>query len=501
MKKLLKNFTILFGALTVVSLIPVIAVMPFCRMVLDDYVYAGSVHRVWVETRSLLPVLQEVLKEVIEFYYSWQGSVTAIFFYIFNASVFRESLYWINLIIHFAIVVYAVYRMSHAVFGSLIHNRKKTGVLLMFFLILFFSVQFVPASTDAFYAFNLCMIYTGYYSLVMVMTANVLESIAEGKPHLIRITLLALFCGCGHLSMGVLMLGVLAAYALYAVLTERKLLVPSLISLGCGLLSLLFNALAPGYQVRASDVDYGMSPVSSVFFSYVHSFEKFNEFTTIYTIGVFAAGLLLILHIHANQIRSSEVVRHGFSYRFPLLFVFLSVSIYASMFTANYYALGDALYPRLNDAGYFAWYWLVFLNLVYLFGTLRVRRPEWIEALDEMLFYCVNRYAKVLPAAAAVFLAVSILSAGKLDAVLGINLGRRLMNGSVSRYTAERDAWIRVMEENPETDIVVDDLSGYIDAIDYYHIGIGYNGDRNWVNGAMSTYYHVNSFTVIGEEE
>ena len=209
MKSFRKNFLLLVGIICVFSCLIVVLAMPYARMVLDDFGYATRSHQIWISTHSLLKTINVAIEQVKITYYRNQGSFIATFFHAFNGTTFQEKYYFIALIIHFSIFIYAIWKMTYIVF-RLVVKADWIDSLILFFLILGFSVNFVPDTTDAFYAFNLCSMYTGFYDLFLIAVAFFIECIVntslsiDSRKKTITLIMCCLFiflAGGGHLSV------------------------------------------------------------------------------------------------------------------------------------------------------------------------------------------------------------------------------------------------------------------------------------------------------------
>ena len=491
-EKTLKRITVLSALVSLAGMIPVLLSLPFTRMTLDDFVYAADTHIIWVEQHSVAKMLARAFERLFEVYMKWNGSLAANFFCAFHAGSFGEKYYWINLLIHFFIFSAAIWKMSETIFMNLLKSDRLSAVLC-FALVLFVSVQFVPDSTDAFFAYNLASMYTGYYSFMILTTAYLLDFTVKEKPKVLTVLIACITAFMsveGHLSVGIMFLSILICYWVVIFFTKHRISKPAILISLIAVAGFLINVLAPGYRNRASDIDYGMSAISSVLFSFVHGLEKINSFTCIYTFMAFVIIAWLVLRSFAKRDDTPEGI-----YRWPLIALFGLFGIYASLFTANYYALGATTYPRLDDVAYFAFFWMVIFAMVILIGWLNFHWDKELKKFFRMLGSWFENNPWKTIAAFGLLLVMSVLSSGNLDSILGINLTRRLLNGDLKQFASERDQWTAACEANKGKDVVVDELTVYVDAIDKWHAGLDPE-EYNWVNGNIANYYQVKTFTV-----
>ena len=484
---------VVIGILALVSCLTVIVVLPHTRMVLDDFVYAADVHHVWLDTHSIGNVLRATVDRVIEIYRVHQGAFIASFPHTLNGTTFHERYYWIELLIHFLLFVWAVFRMGTVLFRRLLKMEVKDTITIIFALLAVF-INFVPDSTDAFFAYNLCSMYTGFYSLFLIAVSYVVEllTLENGKRKsrglAIKGCLFAFLSGGGHLSVSAIISVFLIFALIYAFKWRRDRFVSTLIISIFGIASSLINALAPGYRMRAEEgsVDYGMSPLKSIFYSGVHALEEINAFTTIYFIAMIFLVAVLVL---------KALSKHGGTYKFSHpLFVTVTLAIVSIfLYVPNYYAIGSVHYLRLKDASFFQYYWVMIGLLIYWLGYFS---QKYMDDITRAVHYLENISLIKKNCFALIVIAASVLSTGKLDSVLSINLARRMINGEIPTYSKERDEWIETCLEHVGEDVTVNDLSNYPEAIDRWHVGLT-PGEYNWVNGTIADYYRLNSFQVI----
>ncbi|MCD8026956.1 MAG: hypothetical protein LUF33_08585 [Clostridiales bacterium] len=186
MKKILKSKTnILAGiilAVYIISLIPILYVSFFNHPTADDYGFSSLVHNTYINGGNILEIIGSSIQQIINFYFSWQGTFSAIFIFSLQPGVFSQDLYFATtFIMIIALTCSTIFFFDTVIVKWL--KSKKSYMIIISILLLTLSIQFIPDKNQAFYWFNGSAYYTLFYSFALVLfsvTIRIILSVKKG---------------------------------------------------------------------------------------------------------------------------------------------------------------------------------------------------------------------------------------------------------------------------------------------------------------------------------
>ena len=98
----------------IISLIPLLAISFFNFPSADDFTYTANVHNALI-TDGLIGLISAVLENVKEYYFSWQGTFSAIALMSLQPSVFSVSFYFITTFILLGFLIWGTFSLCKTI--------------------------------------------------------------------------------------------------------------------------------------------------------------------------------------------------------------------------------------------------------------------------------------------------------------------------------------------------------------------------------------------------
>lgn len=233
----------------ILSLFPILALADVDRASADDWSFGLLTHLAWVDTHSIIRVLQAAFASVKKYYFSWQGTWFSIFLFSLQPEVFSHDAYWIVPVLMIGLLIGGVSDFLYCLLVRFWHMSKQDFLLLDAVLLLVL-IQFVPYQTSAIFWYNGAAHYTVPFALVMFACARFLRYMQDfRKRDLILASLwMALLGGTNYLT-AILGLGLFLLFTVLLFHRDRRALL-MLIPMALETAGLLVSALAPGNAVR-----------------------------------------------------------------------------------------------------------------------------------------------------------------------------------------------------------------------------------------------------------
>lgn len=256
--------------LYLISLIPIFLFSSYCHPLADDFTYGLLVHRAVVSGGGIPEILSAAAETVRDYYFTWQGTFSAIFLFALQPGAFSESAYFLTPFIIIGCLSLSTFVLMHFVYCRLLGGKSSQAVILSA-LTLLLSVQMVTNQAQAFYWFNGASYYAVFYSFSLLFFAGIGTLLLDAgkKVHPVLTgccALLAVLIGGGNYSTALttsFIASVLCAAWLFFKKPGRFRLAVILLIL---LVSFAISVLAPGNAVRAAR-EASISPVLAILLS------------------------------------------------------------------------------------------------------------------------------------------------------------------------------------------------------------------------------------------
>lgn len=388
MDKKKKILTIIVIIIFILTMIPLLYIARYNHSSADDYSYGIFTNEAWQETGNVFNVIGAAAHNTAHFYETWQGTFTAIFIMSLQPAVFSEALYGVTTIILFTIFILATIFLSKVILKDYL-KMDKYSFLIITFLLLIISIQFVPVPVQAFYWYNGSIFYTFFYSLMLIQIGCILKLFkSESKKartiYSIFIMILAILLGGSNFITALISNIILFGFTVYSFITKnnnRKIILSTFIL--C-MIAFGISILAPGNSVRQAKIADRPGAIMSIIYSFKYAYQYFMEFLSIPNILFFT----LVSPILYNCAK-----RLNYSYKYPVVVTILSICLFSAQFTPPIYALNGAFAGRVLNIIYFSFFWIVLINMFYYLGWVSKQKKEnkkiWLIVMVVILLTAV----------------------------------------------------------------------------------------------------------------
>ncbi|MCM1146127.1 MAG: DUF6056 family protein [Clostridium sp.] len=485
------------GILFAVSVIPLLLLGKYNVMCIDDYDYGRAVHDVWMETGSLWQSVQAAVRQTGRFFMEWQGTYVSCFL-----MALCPMNFWYDTAFVVPILMIGMFAVSTFLFGRQILTKwlgsDKPHAYFMLFLILFLFYQIMEAPYEGIYWYNGSTHYILMESLLFFLVTLVSGCIWTDKKGSAAVWCVlacidAVLVGGGNLITG-LQAAVLLAFLLAFVCINRDyrkkaayVLFPFL--LFC--VGFLCNILAPGNAIRSSlDTDVGYSAITSIMLSFYYAVVFMIKWTNLLVVLLWLALLPVMWRIGKESTKN---------FAHPVWVAIGAFCILSAMFTPTLYAVGMVGMSRVDNIIQMVYYLGLFFVTTYCFGWLNhhdaatQEEPErtalpgktfgaFMESVGyRMTFICL-----------LLMLIVWVLTPDK-NTYTSISALRSLVNGDAETYYEEAMARHTIYTDENITDVIVKPYSARPALFDFEDLS---EEEGNWLNRAVSSYYHKESVKI-----
>ena len=233
----------------ILSLLPIFALAGVDRASGDDWSFGLLTHLAWMDTHSVVRVLQAAFASVKKYYFSWQGTWFSVFLFSLQPEVFSHDAYWTVPVLMTGLLTGSVSDFLYCLLVRLLHISRR-DFLLIDAAILLVLIQFVPYQTSAVFWYNGAAHYTVPFALVMFACACLIRyMLAFRKRDIVLAALWMTLLGGTNYLTAILGLGLFLLFVVLFLGRDRRALF-MLIPMAFEMAGLLVSALAPGNAVR-----------------------------------------------------------------------------------------------------------------------------------------------------------------------------------------------------------------------------------------------------------
>jgi len=489
------------AVLFVLSVIPLLLLGKYNVMCIDDYDYGRQIHDTWIATGSLWKSIQTAVRQTGEFYKEWQGTYISCFL---MAVCPMNFCYGAAFVV--PIIMIGMFAGSSFLFGRQIlvkwlgSDRPKASFVMLLLLFMFYQVMEAPF--EGIYWYNGATHYILMESLLFLMLTLVSDILwTENKRAMLfrslSAALLGVIVGGGNL-VTALQAEILLAFLLaFAYMGKRKKTIYVMLPFLTFTAGFLCNILAPGNAVRASlDTDVGYPPVPAILLSFYYAIVFAIKWTNTFVIFVWAALLPVLWQIGKKSEKS---------FAHPVWATAGAFCILSAMFTPTLYAVGMVGLSRVDNIIQMVYYLCLFFVTAYWFGWFGHRDGQKAESVKQSagigdpsaersagsaLGSFLEKTGNMMTAVCVLLvLLVWALTADK-NTYTGISALRSLVNGDAAVYYAEAMERHELYTDGTVTEVVIEPFSARPALFDFEDLT---TDDGNWLNLAVSGYYHKDS--------
>lgn len=486
---------ILAAAFLVMSLLPLLWLGKYNVMCIDDYDYGRQVHDTWQETGSLAASAQTAWRQNMEFYQNWQGTYVSCFLMGMCPMNFDYEAAWVV-----PILMIGMFAVSTFVLGRHILVRwlgcGKRGASLAVLLLLFLFYQIIEAPFEGIYWYNgathyILMQSVWFFLLTLVSEMSWTENKMRAAVFCVLASVLSVIVGGGNLVTGLQAEILMAFLCLYILYQKRDRILYVMIPFLTGSIGFLFNILAPGNHIRGSlDMDEGYSALQSILLSFYNTAVFAIRWTPAFAILMWLALLPLLWRLVKESKRE-------FSH--PVLLTASAYCVLSAMFTPTLYAVGMTGLSRVDNIIQMTYYMTVLIVTAYWLGHISHREQEEGagSAADAFGVFLERAGSRMSAVCLVTLLAVWVLTADK-NTYTSISALRSLVKGEGKTFYTQAMERHELYIDEAVKDVVV---SPYTERPYLFSFEDLQEDPGNWLNLAVTRYYHKDSVKCMGGEE
>lgn len=478
---------VLAAGLLILSLIPLLWLGKYNVMCIDDYDYGRQVHDTWQTTGSLAASVQAAWRQNMEFYQNWQGTYISCFLMGMCPMNFHYGVAWVV-----PILMVGMFATSAFVLGRHVLVRwldcGKRGACLAMFLLLFMFYQIMEAPFEGIYWYNgathyVLMQSVWFFLLTLVSGMCWTENKAWAAVFCVVASVLAVIVGGGNLVTGLQAEILMAFLVLYVLYRKRNKIIYVSIPFLTGSIGFLFNILAPGNGIRGSlDTDEGYSAVSSILLSFYNTAVFAIRWTPVFAVLMWLVLLPLLWKL-------AKASKGEFSH--PVLVTAGAYCVLSAMFTPTLYAVGMTGLSRVDNIIQMTYYMAALMVTTYWLGYISHRRRDRgaESAADAFGVFLERAGSRMSVVCMLLLLAVWVLTADK-NTYTSVSALRSLVKGEGKVFYQEAMERHALYTDEAVADVVV---SPYSERPALFSFEDLKEDPGNWLNLAVSRYYHKNS--------
>lgn len=472
--------------LLAVSMLPVFYLAGTDRASADDWSYGLLTHLAWVDTHSLLKVLQAAGQSVKKYYVSWQGTWFSVFLFTLQPEAFSHKAYWVVPYLMSALLIGSVSCFLYCLLVRLLHISRRDFVLLDSSLLLIL-IQFVPHQTSAFFWYNGAAHYTVPFALVLFAGTCFLRFTEEFQMREVFFASvwMTLLGGTNYLAAIFGMLLFLLFIGLFLYRGRRVLFM--LIPVCLETVGLLVSALAPGNAVRGGD-EYEITikkmlqaVLEALCLGMKGLWNLFREYPV-------AMAALIVVAVFLWDILREVVLREKLHFPCPILVILYLTGVYCAMYWPELFA-GVSVSEGVPNTIYWVAVLTVFGSLLYGLGWLAER--------------CGHRETGHLRPALylggfAVAFVIFLGNYRDLKNSTDYVCWDYIRSGRAAEYKAQMDEFTELVTQEDVEDVVVPFIVGEQEPLVHLPVSVD---PEEWSNQKMALFFRKKSLVAIPRDQ
>jgi len=475
--KVYKGVAIILVFVLIASLIPIIIASFYAHPVLDDYGYSYKVHEALNHGEGFNGVLKSASQEVIETYFSWQGTFAAVFFFSLQPGAFSQGLYCITTFFILSLLLFSNFFLLYTIIVKGF-NSKKVYWIIVASTLSFLQIQFLPDIKEGLFWYNGSSYYIGFYAFSLIFFALVIRLLlTEKKLEVIIVTvfsvIFAVLIGGGNYTTALITTIIIITISIYAIRTKQKNSYLLLVITGVLIFALFVSILAPGNKVRANSTS-GQNPLIAIVKSFCYAVVYIGRWTRLPEIMFFVISLP-VLFILSKKTK--------FSFKYPLLAIVFIFCVFSAQFTPSLYALSKIGGGRQINIYYFGYYWMALGQMFYVCGWLNNNLlREYVEKRRSTKYAKYTSFVLIIA-----FLLMSIGCIGQVKSMSSAQAFYSVCTGASEEFDNQFERIVAELQIPGEICFIDDSkLQSNI----YHGLNLSNNERDSWTNAQLAEYYH-----------
>ena len=357
-----KQVLILLIAAFAVLITPLLVLSIYDVPVVDDFYFSAKVHDAVMSGGGLFAVLRAAWATAAETYYSWQGTIAAVFLFALQPGVFGDRYYVTVPFLMIFTLTAGIFIFVNALFRYVLKQEKSVLSAITACVISITCTQFLPCPSQGFYWYNGSVYYTFSFGIALILYAEILKLITREKnsvPLQLLVILLCVFTGfsnyIGALAAALILLTVMVLKGISGSHGWKRLIIPFLFFMAAFCVSMA----APGNSERQSFFVNRPGIPGSVILSFKHTVKQLYRWNSLPVIALYLLAVPALWKAAKDS---------GLEFRHPWLVALYSFCLSSAMNFPIFYAEGVSGEGRIENYRFFAMVLLIMLNIFYYEG-------------------------------------------------------------------------------------------------------------------------------------
>ena len=410
---------IIFCAVALMGMLPVLYISKYNLPAVDDYAYSMWVSEVLMAGGSFWDAIAEAYSTTMYFMTRWQGLYVSGFLLALQPAVFGLEYAWIGPVMLIVLIFASVYFLCNRIFFALKIKEKLTQFWLSV-LVSFYLIQCMQSPTEGIFWFNGAVNYTFFWCFVLVNIVLLLHCFNKEN---VKLPMMLLPCvvsfiitGGNHVSAFLNIL-ICVFFAVYGFAKKhRKGTVASIAALVVAIICFIIVMTAPGTAIRAAEYNK-----QSVIYTMAYSVWRLliisGEYITVSFIG-FVLLATPILWKMAKKLPQTEIIHIVYA---VVMFLICECGIIC----VPYYAMGKIGDPRVQNIIFFTWM-IGFIAIYTLVLRYIGQLTEW-KAIPEV----ITEFGKnIAPIAGTVLICYIMVMGNHQQLGTGFKAAKELLVGT-----------------------------------------------------------------------
>lgn len=484
-----KKIMIGMGAIFIATIIPMLIVAKYSHASADDFGWNAAMRRqVWNDTHSILKVMETAIQNTKEMYYGWQGTFTTTFVQAFQPEIFNINAYFIIPYIMISLFCIGTALLLYYIMVRLLKISKSIyGIVTFLYFII--TIQYIPSTGEAFYWFNGAVAYTlAYIAMLFCLYFSVKFIFTKKKRNLGAAIFMGFFVGGGNY-LTIVLLPLLLILIIFLFTPTRKHSLYLLLPFGVFLVTAVINMKAPGTLVRGGS-DFGVD-MGSIFTTIFRSiYQGLKDIRSFYMMNpvIMICFILMALFIIAGMISQT----YEFTFRYPLLFIAMTLGSYFAMYAPTYYAGVGEPFGRMSNLISFYFELSIILDILYVTGYLmRIIKKKMdetkVKSICAKFTKMWNTYKIYIMLVSALLIAVNV---NWYQTTAMARTVTYLTSGEAAQFGREMDMRYNILLDDNIMDAVLEPLT--VSAGTLFHYELMDDPDL-WPNNAIAEFFNKDS--------
>ena len=521
-----KKLSVLFMALYVLSLVPMLILGFYDWPSADDYTMALQPHLYFVENGGFLGTVWASLQKSWFVYSQYEGYFFSIILTCICPSVFGEAWYAMTPFLILGMLTFGVCYFFDALFvkaWKLDKDLSRIGAMITLILMIH-CLEEGPTRAEAFYWYSGAINYTFTFGMAFFWLGLVIRTVYDADAKARKRKLFwAAFWGfwmgganylsalelaiCSVLILVICFMVKAGRFRLEGVSEDQKksfgfIWIPAVMNL----IGFAFSCFSPGNATRSEEVEAHFGAVKSVFLSL---FSTLNVMTNdMMRWEVLVALLLLVPVFRTMAADLKQKLQH------PVMFALFAYLLVSSNVTPPYYAVGNMVAGRLRALAWMEFVFMLVLTVFYftswarqhLEGKLGAQEAEKsVSGMakpgeDSGAGVAKDKFSET--ASMLIVMCLAFLIVGSVLCVIpdehyycATSAAYDLVSGTAAGYKAENLARLELLKDESLSDVALKSYENRPEMLIYIDIT---PDESDWLNMAVATYYGKN--TVVLEK-